>query len=133
MIFLINICLLTHLFFCIIFYSLAFCFFKRFATYGCCHPCLLFNIVETGMITSIKANLRQTTHRISKSQKKNYSTRSINMKLDFCGPVRHLRQSTISDLESPSNFHVKEKKNSNRSINKEIGKLDFSGPESHLR
>ena len=27
----------------------------------------------------------------------------------FCGPERHLRQSTISDLEFPSNFQVKEK------------------------
>ena len=27
-------------FFCIIIHSLAFCFFsKRFAIYGCCHPC----------------------------------------------------------------------------------------------
>ena len=33
----------------------------------------------------------------------------INKKLDFCGPVSHLRESTISDLESPSNFQVKEK------------------------
>ena len=40
-------------------------------------------------------------HRISKSKKKNYSNRSINKKLDFCGPVSHLRESTISDLESP--------------------------------
>ena len=37
----------------------------------------------------------------------------------------------ISDLESPSNFQVKErKKYSNRSINK---KLVFCGPVSHLR
>ncbi len=28
----------------------------------------------------------------------------------FCGPVSHLRESTISDLESLSNFQVKEKK-----------------------
>ncbi len=27
---------------------------------------------------------------------------------NFCGPVSHLRESTISDLESPSNFEVKE-------------------------
>ena len=38
--------------------------------------------------------------------------------------------STISDLESPSNFQVKEKNYLNRSINK---KWDFCGPESHLR
>ena len=31
----------------------------------------------------------------------NYSNRSINKKFDFCGPVSHLRESTISDLESP--------------------------------
>ena len=30
---------------------------------------------------------------------------------NFCGPVSHLRLSTISDLESPSNFQVKEKIN----------------------
>ena len=29
---------------------------------------------------------------------------------NFCGPVSHLRESTLSDLESPSNFQVKEKK-----------------------
>ncbi len=29
--------------------------------------------------------------------------------LDFCGPECHLRESTTSDLESPSNFTVKEK------------------------
>ena len=29
---------------------------------------------------------------------------------DFCGPVSHLRESTIWDLEFPSNFQVKEKK-----------------------
>ncbi len=29
---------------------------------------------------------------------------------NFCGPVSHLRESTISDLEIPSNFQVKEKK-----------------------
>ena len=28
---------------------------------------------------------------------------------NFCGPVSHLRESTISDLESPSNFQVKGK------------------------
>ncbi len=31
-------------------------------------------------------------------------------KLDFGGPVSPLRKSEISDLESPSNFQVKEKK-----------------------
>ena len=31
-------------------------------------------------------------------------------KFDFCGPESHLRESTISDLESPSNFQIKEKK-----------------------
>ena len=31
-------------------------------------------------------------------------------KLDFCGPVGHLRESTILDLESLSNFQVKDKK-----------------------
>ena len=37
---------------------------------------------------------------------------------NFCGPVGHLRESTISDLESPSKFQVKEEKNYwNRSIN----------------
>ena len=50
----------------------------------------------------------------------------ISVEIDFCGPVSHLRESTISDLESPSNFQVKEEeKNSNRSINKEIGLLWF--------
>ena len=46
-------------------------------------------------------------------RKKNYSNRSINKeirKLDFCCPVSHLSESEISDLESPSNFQVKEKK-----------------------
>ena len=43
---------------------------------------------------------------------------------NFYGPVSHLRLSTISDL----NFQFKEKKLSNRSINK---KLDFCGPVSH--
>ena len=43
-----------------------------------------------------------------KVKEKNYSNRSINKKLDFCGPVSHLRESTILDLESPSNFQVKE-------------------------
>ena len=45
---------------------------------------------------------------VKKEEKK--SNRSINKKLDFGGPVSHLRESTISDLESPSNFQVKEKK-----------------------
>ena len=31
--------------------------------------------------------------------------------MDFCGQESHLRESTISELESPSNFQVKEKKN----------------------
>ncbi len=31
--------------------------------------------------------------------------------LEFCGPVSPLRESTISDQESPSNFQVKEEKN----------------------
>ena len=62
--------------------------------------------------------------------KKNYSNLSINKKLDFFGPVSHLRESKILDLESPSNFKVKEKIYSNRSINK---KLNFFGPVSHLR
>ena len=31
-------------------------------------------------------------------------------KLEFCGPESHLRDNTISDFESPSNFQVKEKK-----------------------
>ena len=35
----------------------------------------------------------------------------------------------MSDLESPSNFQVKENKYSNRSINME---MDFCGPDSHL-
>ena len=41
--------------FCIIFHSLAFCFFfKRFATYGCCHPCfLLIKIVTIFLVISI--------------------------------------------------------------------------------
>ncbi len=42
-------------------------------------------------------------------------------KLDFCGIVSHLRESTISDLEYPSNFQVKEEeKYGNRSRNNEI-------------
>ena len=41
--------------------------------------------------------------------------------MDFCDPVSHLRESTISDLESPSNFQGKEEeKNLNQSKNKEI-------------
>ena len=31
-------------------------------------------------------------------------------KLDFCGPVSHLRERTILNLESPSNFQVNGKK-----------------------
>ena len=34
----------------------------------------------------------------------------MNKKRDFCSPVSHLRESTISDLESPSYFQVKEEK-----------------------
>ncbi len=66
------------------------------------------NITECHIILSTISNLE--SHRISKSKKKNQSNRSINKKLDFCGPVSHLRESTISDLESPSNFQVKEEK-----------------------
>ena len=52
-------------------------------------------------------------------------------KLDFWGPVSHLRESTISDLESPSIFQViEEKKYLNLSINK---KLDSCSPVSQLR
>ena len=32
----------------------------------------------------------------------------ISEDMDFCGPVSHLRESTISDLESLSNFQAKE-------------------------
>ncbi len=42
-----------------------------------------------------------------------------NKKLDFCDPMSHLRESTISDLESQLNFQVKGKKYLNRPINKE--------------
>ena len=49
-------------------------------------------------------------HRISKSKKKNYSNRSINNEIVNLWSVSDLRESTISDLESPSNFQVKEKK-----------------------
>ena len=53
--------------------------------------------------------------------------------MDFYGPVSHLRQSTILDLESPSNFQVKEKKIL-KSVHKQGScKLDLCGPESHLR
>ena len=44
------------------------------------------------------------------SQRKKYLNRPINKKLDSCGPVSHLKESTISDLESPPNFQVKEEK-----------------------
>ena len=49
-------------------------------------------------------------HRISKSKKKIYLNRSINKEIGHLWPESDLRESTISDLESPSNFQVKEKK-----------------------
>ena len=52
-------------------------------------------------------------HRISKSKKKK-KFKSVHKHGNW-------RKSTISDLKTPSNFRVKEKKYSNRSINKEIG------------
>ena len=67
------------------------------------------------------------------SQRKEIFESVHNNKLNFCGPVSHLRESTISDLESQLNFQVKEKNYLNRTINNEIRKLDFCGTESHLR
>ena len=50
--------------------------------------------------------------------------------MDFCGPVSHLRESTISDLETPLNFQLKE------TNLVEIGQLtrtlDLGASESHL-
>ena len=64
-------------------------------------------------------------------RKKNIQISPYTRKLDFCGQASHFgKVRTISDLESPSNFQVKEKKYLNRSLNK---KLDFFGPVSHLR
>ena len=40
-------------------------------------------------------------------RKKNIKIGLETWKLDFCGPDSHLGESTISDLESPSNFQVK--------------------------
>ncbi len=46
-----------------------------------------------------------------KDNTKTRMTTFINKKFkNFWGPVSHFRESTISDLESPSNFQVKEKK-----------------------
>ena len=47
---------------------------------------------------------------------------SINKKLDFCGPESHLGKSTISNLEFPSNFQVKE--NLIKSVHKQ-GNFEF--------
>ncbi len=52
---------------------------------------------------------------------------------NFCGSENHLRQSIISDLESPPNFQVKE--NKYIQIGPEttkLRKLDLCGPVSHL-
>ena len=38
---------------------------------------------------------------------------------NFCGPVNHLRWSTISDLESPSNFQIKEEEKLFKSVRKQ--------------
>ena len=40
-------------------------------------------------------------------KEKKYSNLPINKKLDFCGSVSHLRESTISDLKSTSNSKSK--------------------------
>ncbi len=44
-------------------------------------------------------------------RKKNYSNRSINKEIGHFWSESDLRESTLSDLESPSNFQVIEKKN----------------------
>ena len=49
---------------------------------------------------------------------------------NFCGPVSHLRESTITDLESPLNFQVKEF--FFIQIGPETTKLDCCGQDSHL-
>ena len=48
-------------------------------------------------------------NQISKSKKENYSNRSINKEIGHLWSESGLRESTISDLESPSNFQVKQK------------------------
>ncbi len=64
----------------------------------------------------VKINIykyRQIDRYIARKKEKNYLNRSINKeirKLNFCGPESYLRESTISDMESPSNFQVKAKK-----------------------
>ncbi len=59
-----------------------------------------------------------------KFPKKKYANRSIKKKIGLLWSRQLFRESTISDLESPSNFQVKEEKNySNRSRNNEIGLL----------
>ena len=60
---------------------------------------------------------------ISKSKKNNYSNWSINKEIGLLWSRESFGESTISDLEFPSNFQVKEKNYSNWSINKEIGPL----------
>ena len=48
----------------------------------------------------------------------------ISEEIGLLWSSQSFEESTISDLESPSNFQVKEEKNySNRSINEEIGHL----------
>ena len=72
--------------------------------------------------------------KIPSQRKKIYSNRSRNNEIGLMWSGQSFGESTISDLESPSNFQVKEeKKYLNRSIKNEIRKLDFCGPESHLR
>ena len=76
-------------------------------------------------------------HRISKSKEKKYSNQSRNNEIKKIGPfwsVSHLGESTISDLESPSNFQVREaKKYSNRSRNNEIKEIGPLWSVSHLK
>ena len=50
-------------------------------------------------------------HRISKSKKKKYSNRSINKEIGHFWSESDMRESTILDSESPSNYQVKEEKN----------------------
>ena len=49
-------------------------------------------------------------HRISKSKKNIYSNRSINKEIGLLWSRESFEESIISDLESPSNFQVKENK-----------------------
>ena len=58
------------------------------------------------------------------------SDRNRNNEIGLLWSRQSFGESTISDLESPSNFQVKEKEIIQ--IGRETTKLDFCGPDRHL-